>query len=80
MGFIKTVLIIIVAFYLIGFIGKYLFPFLIKRQVKKMQDRYNSQYQQEQKQEGEVTVENARNKKNLLDTNEAEDVDFEEVE
>jgi len=80
MGFIKTVLIIIVAFYLIGFIGKYLFPFLIKRQVRKMQNRHNSQYQQEQKQEGEVTVENTRNKKNLLDIDEAEDVDFEEVE
>lgn len=80
MGFIKTILIIVVAFYLIGLIGKYLFPFLIKRQVKKMQNKHNSYYQQEQKTEGEVTVNNTPNKKNILDTNDAEDVDFEEVE
>jgi len=80
MGFIKTIFIIVIAFYLIGFIGKYLFPFLIKRQVKKMQNRHNSYYQQEEKQEGEVTVDTTRNKKNILDSNQAEDVDFEEVE
>ena len=80
MGFIRTVLIIVVAFYLIGFIGKYLFPFLIRKQVRKMQNRQNSYYQQEEKTEGEVTINNAPNKKNLLDIDDAEDVDFEEVE
>lgn len=80
MGFIKTVLIIVVAFYLIGLIGKYLFPFLIKRQVKKMQNRHSSRYHQEERAEGEVTVNNTPNKKNILNTNDAEDVDFEEVD
>jgi len=81
MGFIKTVLIIVVAFYVIGFIGRYLVPFFIKRQIKKFQNQQNNQQQaSQQKEEGSVTVNSKGKQGNIIDANEAEFVDFEELD
>ena len=81
MGFIKTVLIIVVAFYVIGFIGRYLVPFFIKRQIKKFQKQQNNyQEQDKQKEEGNVTVNSQAKQERIIDTSDAEFVDFEEVD
>ena len=81
MGFIKTVLIIVVAFYIIGFIGRYLVPFFIKRQIKKFQNQQNNYQQTANKQEeGEVTVNKQQKQSNIIDANDAEFVDFEEID
>lgn len=82
MGFIKTVLIIVVAFYVIGFIGRYLVPFFIKRQIKKFHKQQNNYQEQDkqQKEEGNVTVNSQTKHDRIIDTSDAEFVDFEEVD
>ena len=79
MGFVRTVLIVVVAFYVIGFIGRLLVPFLIKRQVRKFQQE-NKTYNYNQKPEGEVSVKEEKQNNKLIDENDAEYVDYEEVD
>jgi uncharacterized membrane protein len=81
MGFIKTILIIVVAFYVIGFIGRMLVPMFIKRQVRKFQQGTgNNNKHKERKNEGEITVNSKSKQENLLDATDTEYVDFEEVD
>lgn len=79
-NFLKTVGIIVVIYYGLKFVGRLLFPIVVKKAVNNMQSR-QTQYQRRQpKQEGEVTVEkNAREQARTRAT-EGEYVDFEEIE
>lgn len=80
-NFLKTVGIIVVVYFALKFIGRLLFPMVVKKAVNNMQAR-QSQYQRQQqnKQEGEVTVENNRGRQNQTHHKEGEYVDFEEID
>ena len=80
-NFLKTVGIIVVVYYALKFLGRLLFPVVVKKAVNNMQAR-QSQYQRQQqnKQEGEVTVENNRGRQNRTNSTEGEYVDFEEID
>ena len=79
-NFLKTVGIIVVIYFALKFVGRLLFPIVVKKAVNNMHTR-QSQYQRhhQQKQEGEVTVENNRHPNNRNST-EGEYIDFEEIE
>lgn len=78
-NFLRTVGIIVIAYYVLKFVGRLLFPVVVKKAVNNMQAR-QSAYQREQKREGEVTVENKQPKENHTDNIQGEYVDFEEIE
>ena len=83
MGFLRTILIIMLIYYGIKFLGRLLAPVLLKRFAKKMQDRFQQQYQNPEnppQEEGKVTLEktNTSTKTKLDDVGDY--VDFEEVE
>jgi UPF0716 family protein affecting phage T7 exclusion len=80
-NFLKTVGILVVIYFVLKFVGRLLFPIVVKKAVNNMQAR-QSQYQRQQqnKQEGEVTVEKNRRDQNRTRNTEGEYVDFEEVD
>lgn len=80
-GFFKTIGIIVIIYLVLKFVGRLLFPIVVKKAVNNMQARH-SQYQRQQqhKQEGEVTVESNRRQQSRTNTTEGEYVDFEEIE
>ena len=78
-NFLRTIGIIVVVYYGLKFIGRLLFPIVVKKAVNNMQER-QSAYQREQKREGEVTIEKNQNNQNRNRNNEGEYVDFEEIE
>ena len=80
-NFLKTVGIIVVIYFVLKFVGRLLFPFVVKKAVNNMQER-QSQYQRQQqrKQEGEVTVEKNRRDQARTRNTGGEYVDFEEVD
>ena len=80
-SFLRTVGIIVILYYLLKFLGRLLFPIVVKKAVNNMQDR-QSQYQRQQqnKQEGEVTIEKNRSQQSRNNNTEGEYVDFEEIE
>jgi len=80
-SFLRTVGIIIIVYYALKFVGRLLFPIVVKKAVNNMQER-QSQYQRQQqnKPEGEVTIEKDRKQQNRTNATEGEYVDFEEIE
>jgi len=56
-----------------------LFPIVIKKAVDNMQAR-QTQYQRDQKREGEVTIEKDRARQSRNHSSEGEYVDFEEID
>ena len=80
-SFLRTVGIIVIIYYALKFIGRLLFPIVVKKAVNNMQER-QTQYQRQQqyKPEGEVTIEKDRKDQPRTRTAEGEYVDFEEIE
>jgi hypothetical protein len=80
-NFLKTIGIIVLIYFGLKFVGRLLFPIVVKKAVNNMQAR-QSQYQRQQqyKQEGEVTIEKNRRDQSRTNTTEGEYVDFEEIE
>jgi hypothetical protein len=78
-NFLRTVGIIVVVYYGLKFLGRLLFPILVKKAVNNMQAR-QSQYQRDQKPEGEVTIEKKQSQQRSSHSTEGEYVDFEEIE
>lgn len=78
-NFLRTLGIIVVLYYVLKFVGRLLFPVVVKKAMDNMQAR-QSDYQREQKREGEVTVENKRQEQSRTANNQGEYVDFEEIE
>ncbi len=70
-------------FFLILYLLSLIFRYLIKRFVKKAQKNFEERtkdYQNTNKQEGEVTVDYKQNSKTTITDNEGEYIDFEEVD
>jgi hypothetical protein len=80
-SFLRTVGIIVILYYALKFIGRLLFPIVVKKAVNNMQER-QTQYQRQQyyKPEGEVTIEKDRKDQPRTRNTEGEYVDFEEIE
>ena len=78
-NFLKTVGIIVIVYYGLKFLGRLLFPIVVKKAVNNMQARQSS-YRTEQKNEGEVTIEKNPGQQGRHRKSEGEYVDFEEVE
>jgi len=80
-NFLKTVGIIVVVYYGLKFLGRLLFPIVVKKAVNNMQARQTQyQRQQQNKQEGEVTIERDRGQQSRTSKAEGEYVDFEEID
>jgi len=84
--FLKIIAFLIIFYYIFKVIGRFLFPFLIKKGVENMQKKQEQEFkryhEEAVKREGEVRVETKRTsqKSTKLDDTEGEYVDFEEVE
>jgi len=69
--------------YILRILGRYIFPILLKRYIKKKQSQFNQQFNQQDstlEKEGEVSIK-TKPKKSKNDTNDmGEYVDFEEVD
>ena len=81
-NFLTTLGVIVLIYYALKFVGRLLFPIVVKKAVNNMQERqtqYQRQYQQP-KPEGQVTVENNQRQQSRANNTEGEYVDFEEIE
>jgi flagellar biosynthesis/type III secretory pathway M-ring protein FliF/YscJ len=80
-NFFRTLFIIVVIWYGIKLVVKYVFPLMMRQTMKKMQSHMEEQLRQQQRngrREGEVTVEGPP-KSSAHRSSEGEYVDFEEV-
>jgi hypothetical protein len=81
-NFLRTLFVILLIWYGIKAVTKYILPMMLHKTVKNMQSRVEDQFRQQQqsgRREGEVTVEN-KTGNNDSKSQEGEYVDFEEVE
>ena len=80
-------LLVFIAIFILSYyiISKYLFPYLVRRFIKKTQEKFGNfrQYEEKEeiKKEGEVSVKYVppESTKNKYNPDESEDVDFEEI-
>ena len=77
-NFLKTVGIIILIYFVLRFVGRLLFPIIVKKAVNNMQARQTTYAHR--KEEGEVTVEKKQGQQGRRQNSEGEYVDFEEVD
>lgn len=89
MGFIKTLLIIIIVWYLLGYIVKLLFPSIMKWVAKRFENKYGGGNTQQQQQydpteDGKVTVtkkkETTKSPTTKDKIGDIEEVEFEEID
>lgn len=77
-SFLKVVVIIFAVFWFLGLIGRYLLPFLLKRFLTKMSNRFAEQNNYNQpRNDGEVIITGKPKSKNNLAKGEY--IDFEEI-
>ncbi|MGE0018143.1 MAG: DUF4834 family protein [Draconibacterium sp.] len=82
-NFIRTLVIIVVIYYAFRFISRYVFPLLLDKGIKNMQNKVYEQQRQSQRatrSPGEVTIENNNRQGRNVNQTKGEYVDFEEVE
>ncbi|MBU1013211.1 MAG: DUF4834 family protein [Bacteroidetes bacterium] len=85
MGFLKFLFIVIVIYYLLKFIGRYILPYLISVFIKRAHDQMmrnesNNSNAKTSKKVGEVSIDSAPKKSNKASKDNVGDyVDFEEV-
>ena len=84
MNFLRTILIIIAAYYVLKIVSRYVAPFLLKRFINKMQNKaqqqYNNQKQETNVNVGETIIDKKPNKTNQSNNSVGEYVDYEELE
>ena len=81
-GFIRTVLVLLIIFYAARLITRFVVPLLFQKTMRDMQNRMQQQMREQQRQgkrEGEVTIERNANQNNRQSQS-GEYVDFEEVD
>ncbi len=88
MGFLRTILIILLVYYSLKLLAKWFGPRLFSYAAKKTEDRFRSSFEQYQNQyenpsevkEGEISIEKPRSSKKKANTdNVGEFIDFEEI-
>lgn len=78
-NFLRTVGLIVILYFIFKFVGRLLFPVVVKKAMNNMQER-QSTYKREQRREGEVTVETTQQQKSRKHFDQGEYVDFEEID
>jgi hypothetical protein len=81
-GFIRTVLVLLIIFYAARLITRFVVPLLFQKTMRDMQAKMQQQMRDQQRQgkrEGEVTIER-NNNQNSRQSQTGEYVDFEEVD
>lgn len=83
-GFLRTILIIMLVYYALKFIGRYLFPLFFQKIVKNFEKKVREQqsYQKpvDQTKEGEITIEKQPLQSKESNKDVGEYVDYEEVD
>lgn len=82
-NFLRTVAIIAIIYFGVRLISRYLFPMLINKGMKNMQQKMQDPqrgHRQPRRPEGEVTIEGKPNQSKGNKSSEGEYIDFEEVE
>ena len=85
-GFLRTILIILLVYYGIKILSRLFAPYLLRYMSKKMQDKFGGQFQQQQQQqnpkhkEGETVIDKVPQQHKSSDKNVGEYVDYEEIE
>ncbi len=83
-GLVRTILIIVLAYYVFKFVARLLFPVFFNKLMKNMEKKVREQqgyYEQEQQVNvGETTIEKAPRTTGNTDNNVGEYVDYEEVD
>jgi C4-dicarboxylate transporter len=81
MAFFKFILIAVGVYYLLKLIIRAMFPFLVQKTFDKMQQEANRQQEEQEKKEGEVSIDkNPTGKSNPKKKDVGDYVDFEEVD
>ena len=82
-GFLRTILIIVVIYYAIRLFSRYILPLLVDKGIKNMQQKMQNQQspnKRPSRPDGEVTIETKKTTQNRGSQPEGDYVDFEEVE
>lgn len=81
-GFVRTLLVLIIIYFGIRFISRYVLPLLLDKGVKKMQQKMQDQQRQQRprRPEGNVTIEKNQNQQSQQNSDKGEYIDFEEVD
>lgn len=83
MIFLKIILFIVIFYYVFFLIIRYLFPYILKRHIKKTQERFYGKQQEQQKhnrKEGDVNIDYVPEDKKKKNGDIGEYVDYEEVD
>jgi len=85
MGFLRTILIILLVYYGVKILIRLFAPFLVRYMSNKMQERFGGQFQQQQRpdqkqKEGETVIEKVPRSKKNSNEKVGEYVDFEEID
>lgn len=84
MNFLRTLLIILVAYYAVKFVVRLFAPYLIKKAVDKVQKRAEQQYQNQQQktdvEEGKTIIDKKPRNNKQSNNSVGEYVDFEEID
>jgi len=84
MGFIRTILFIVVVYYLLKVVIRYILPLLFGNYMNRRMNDFSNQYNRQQqstgkKKEGEVTVDAPSNRTSAKNKDRGEYVDYEEI-
>ncbi len=83
-GFIRTVIFIVVVYFIIKLFTRYILPLILENKIRQMHQNMNERNQRQKqagKHEGEVTIDYGSQKSNNShNRNEGEYVDFEEID
>ncbi len=85
MNFIRTILIIVLIYYALKAIGKFILPIFLKRMMRNVEKKFNQQggespQQEPSVKEGETIIDRTPNQTKKSNDNVGEYVDFEEIE
>lgn len=85
MGFLRTILIILLIYYGIKILSRLFAPYLMRYMSKKMQERFGGQFQQQEQQqqnrrEGETVIDKMPKRQEASDKKVGEYVDYEEID
>jgi hypothetical protein len=82
-GFLRTILIIVIIYYAIRLLSRYVLPLLVDKGIKNMQQKMQNQQSPNKhpsRPDGEVTIETKKTTQNRDSQPEGDYVDFEEVD
>ncbi|MEY8849313.1 DUF4834 family protein [Psychroserpens sp. XS_ASV72] len=83
-GFVRTILIILLIYYGIKILSRIFAPYLLRYMSRKMQEKYGGQFYQQKNEpkhkEGETVIDKVPKRENSSDKSIGEYVDYEEIE